>query len=102
MSARLGRNVCIELDFTIIHNVRIVALDILSATIMPVCLFCLILSLGCAGFAEILQNCGAPYFWYNVLDSFSCFYIEIAYSNFTFYGAYTFSFLVCHSISVTS
>ena len=28
-------------------------------------------------------------FWENVLDSFSCFYIEITYSSFTFCGAHT-------------
>ena len=49
--------------------------------------------------AEILQNCVAPYFWENVHDSFSCFNIEIAYSNFTFRGAYTLSFIACHTIS---
>ena len=42
--------------------------------------------------------CDAPGFWENVLDSFSCFYIEIAYSKFTFCGTYTLSFLVRHTI----
>ena len=31
-------------------------------------------------------------FWENVLDTFSCFYIEITYSSFTFCGARTLSF----------
>ena len=30
---------------------------------------------------------------------FSCFHIEIAYSNFTFCGAYTLSFLARHTVS---
>ena len=40
---------------------------------------------GCAHFPEILQNCVAcQIFCENVLDSFSCFYIEIVYLNITF------------------
>ena len=55
---------------------------------------------GCTHFAEIVQTCVAkPGFWENVLDIFSCFYIEIICSNFTFCGAYTLSFLACHTIS---
>ena len=42
---------------------------------------------------------GVPDFVENVLCSFSCFYIEIAYSNFTFCDVYTLSFLACHTIS---
>ena len=38
-------------------------------------------------------------FWENVLYTFSFFYTEIAYSNFTFCGAYTSSFLAHHTIS---
>ena len=38
-------------------------------------------------------------FWENVLDNFSCFYIEIAYSSFTFCGAHTLSFLACQTFS---
>ena len=53
----------------------------------------LALSLGCTYFAEILQHCVARHFF-----GFR-FYIEIAYSNFTFCGAYTLSFLVRHPIS---
>ena len=34
------------------------------------------------------------FFWVNVLDSFSCIYIEIAYSNFTFCGTYTLIFFL--------
>ena len=34
----------------------------------------------------------------NVLGSFSLFYIEITYSNFTFCGAYTLSFLAHDTI----
>ena len=55
------------------------------------------------GVCSFCQNCaklcGTPGFWQNVLDSFSCIYIEIAYSNLTFCGAYTLSFLVHHTIS---
>ena len=49
----------------------------------------------CRNFAKL---CSAPGFWENVLDSFSDFYIEIAYSNFIFCGAYTSSFLARHTI----
>ena len=35
----------------------------------------------------------------NVLDGFSCFYIVIVYSNFTFCGAYMLSFLTSHTVS---
>ena len=36
----------------------------------------------CARFAELLQNCTKRQdFWENMLDSFSCFYIKILYSN---------------------
>ena len=51
---------------------------------------------GCSGVCSFCWNfaklCGAPGFWENVF-SFSVFYIEIAYSNFTFCGTYTLSFL---------
>ena len=40
-----------------------------------------------------------PDFVENVLGSFSCFYIEIAYLNFTFSGAYMLRFLAHHIIS---
>ena len=40
------------------------------------------------------------FFWENVLGSFSGFYIEIVYSNFTFCGTYTLSFLACQAVSV--
>ena len=50
----------------------------------------------CRNFAQLY---GASGFWENVFDSFSCFYIEIVYSNFTFCGAYTPSFLARHTIS---
>ena len=40
---------------------------------------------GCALFAENLQKLrGTSSFWENLLDSFSCCYFEIAYSNVTF------------------
>ena len=53
-----------------------------------------------ARFAEILQNYVARLvFRENVLDSFYCFYIEVAYSNFTFCGACRLSLLVCNTIS---
>ena len=51
----------------------------------------------CRNFAKL---CDAPGFWENVLNSIACLYIEIAYSKFTFCGAYTVSFLVGHTISV--
>ena len=35
----------------------------------------------------------------NVLDGFSCFYIVIVYSDFTFCGAYMLSFLASHTVS---
>ena len=56
---------------------------------------------GCSRFAEIWQKfCGTPDFWEDVLNSFFLgFYIEIAYSNFTFYGTYMLSFLVRRTIS---
>ena len=41
----------------------------------------------------------ARFFWENVLDSYSCLYIEISYSNLTFCGAYTFSFVAGHTTS---
>ena len=47
---------------------------------------------GCARFPEILQNFRAPDFVENVLGSFSCLNIEIAYSNFTSCDALTLSF----------
>ena len=51
-------------------------------------------------FVEIFQNCMVrQVFWENVLDSFSCFYIEIAFSKFTFCAAYMLSFLAHHTIS---
>ena len=54
--------------------------------------------MGCARFAKILQKIvWHAGFWGNVLDS-SCFYIEIAYSNFTVCGAFTLSFLARHTI----
>ena len=49
----------------------------------------------CRYFAKL---CGASGFWEVVLDSFSCFYIEISYSNITFCGAYTLSFLAFQTI----
>ena len=49
----------------------------------------------CRTFAKL---CGAPGFWENVLDSFFCLYIEIAYSNFAFCGAYAIIFLVRYTI----
>ena len=55
---------------------------------------------GCAHFAENFAKLyRAPDFTENVLDSFSCFYIEIAYSNFTLCGTYMVSILVCLTIS---
>ena len=39
------------------------------------------------------------FFGDNVLDGFSCFYIVIVYSNFTFCGAYMLSFLASHTVS---
>ena len=42
----------------------------------------------CRNFAKL---CGAPGFWETVFDNFSCFYIEIVYSNFTFCGAYIYA-----------
>ena len=46
-------------------------------------------------FAEMLQKLyGVPGFWDNVLDSFTCFNIETAYSSYTFSCTYTLSFLV--------
>ena len=51
----------------------------------------------CRNFAKL---CGVPGFWENVLNTFSCFYIEIAHSNFTICGAYTLSLLARHTISV--
>ena len=44
--------------------------------------------------------CSVPGFWENVLDSFSCFYIEFAYSNFSSSDAYMLNFLAHHAISV--
>ena len=46
----------------------------------------------CTRFPEFLQD-------FTVLGSFSCFYIEIAYLNFTFCGAYMLRFLAHHTIS---
>ena len=40
-----------------------------------------------------------PDFVENMLGSFSCFYIEIAYLNFTFCGAYMLRFLAHHILS---
>ena len=51
----------------------------------------------CRNFAKL---CGAPCFWENVFDSFSCFDIEIVYFNFTFCGTYMLSFLLRLTISV--
>ena len=48
---------------------------------------------------KFAKLCDTPGFWENVLDSFSCFHIQIAYSNFTFCGVYTFSFLARYTIS---
>ena len=49
-----------------------------------------ILIQGCARFLKMFaKSCGTPEFWENMFDSFSCFYIEIAYSNFTFYCGHT-------------
>ena len=54
----------------------------------------------CAHFAHFFQNCVThQVLGENVHDSFSCFYIEIAYSNFTFCAVYTLSFLPRHTIS---
>ena len=51
---------------------------------------------------KFAKLCGAPGFWENVF-SFSGFYIEIAYSNFTFCGTFTLSFLgVPRNFSKTS
>ena len=52
----------------------------------------------CSFSRNFAKLCGPPGFRQNVLDSFSCFYI-IAYSNFTFCGAYTLTFLEHHTIS---
>ena len=53
-----------------------------------------ILLQGCARFAEIFAKlCGTPEFLENMHDSFSCFYNEIAYSNFNFCGTHTLIFL---------
>ena len=49
----------------------------------------------CRNFTKL---CGVPGFGEYVLNVFSCFYIEIAYSNFTFCGAYMLSFLARHTI----
>ena len=47
-----------------------------------------------AQFAHILQNCVACQGFGRICFLvFSCFYIEIAYSNFTYCGPYTLSFL---------
>ena len=51
----------------------------------------------CRNLAKLYR---ASDFTENVLDSFSCFYIEITYSNFTSCGTYMLSILVCHIISV--
>ena len=50
---------------------------------------------GCAPVAEILSK----FFWDNVLDGLSCFYIVIVivYSHFTFCGACLHSFLASHT-----
>ena len=46
--------------------------------------------MGCARFAEILRICvPRQVFGRMCWIVFSCFYIEIAYSNFTFCGAFT-------------
>ena len=50
-------------------------------------------------FGTMKKNEHIPGFWVNVLDSFSCLSFEIAYSNFTFCGAYMLSFLEHHTIS---
>ena len=55
-----------------------------------VCLFCW-------NFAKLW---GAPGLLENVLDSFSCLYIEIACSNLTFCATCMLSFLALHTISV--
>ena len=44
--------------------------------------------------------CGRYASYTGMHSCFSCFYIEIAYSNFTFCGSYTLSFLGHHIISV--
>ena len=64
---------------------------------------CRIIWTGFSGLCSFCRNFvklrGAPGFWENVLNSFSYFYIEFAYWNFTFCGAYTLSFLAHHTIS---
>ena len=50
----------------------------------------------CWNFAKL---CGTPGFWENWFESISCFYIEIAYSKFSFCGTYTLNFLACPKIS---
>ena len=55
---------------------------------------------GCVRFPDILQSCVVhQVLGESVYNSFSCFYTEIAYSDFTFCGAYRLSFLVFHTIS---
>ena len=54
--------------------------------------------MGVLVFLNLLQNFSSPDFVEFVLGSFLCFYTEIAYSNFTFCGAYTLSFQACHTI----
>ena len=56
------------------------------------CLFC----------RNVAKLYGVPGFWDNVLDSFTCFYIETAYLNCTFSCTYTLSFLARHNFSKTS
>ena len=53
----------------------------------------------CSFSRNFAKLCGVPGFWENVLGSFCCFYIQIAYSNFTFCGAYMLIFLAFNKIS---
>ena len=74
---------------TLIHNIKIfhISSKIFTNIVAVVCSFC----------QNLAKLCGAPGFWENVLDRFSCLSIEMAYLNFTFCGAYTLSFLVRHT-----
>ena len=58
--------------------------DVIRALVV---LLCPMIPLGCARFPEILQNFSErQILWSFVLGNFSCFCIEITYSNFTFCG----------------
>ena len=53
-------------------------------------------------FQKFAKLCGASGFWENVLDSFSCFYIEIAYSNYFLWHLHTQFSSAPHNFSKTS